>query len=216
MRKILIALEDYQEVIALQGLLMKFGWDVKAVRKAILLKDELISFSPDGIIMPAKGQQLNGVQLSEEIRSKTKADIFLIYRDKSDVENINVSCVSGLIACPIVPQDMIRTLALKSGSRKDLIFKRYEKIFGESLVEEDGVIHVKGGGKPGTAASPKSRKKDYGKWLKEVEGAKEADWSVEKLEAFKEERPEQLNPELDVDKQEFVKTLFSDNINSKK
>ncbi len=72
MRKILLLVEDFNEIVFLDTILKKLGWDVLAQQAEFGLSELLLSFSPDILVITAKGKKLDGLKVSERIKKNNK------------------------------------------------------------------------------------------------------------------------------------------------
>lgn len=203
MDKILLVLEDYAELTSLQALLMKFGWDVKGLRKAVLLKEDLRNFQPDAVIMTANGSQLNGIELSQQVRSLSSALIFLVYKQEAEIKHLEVSEFHGFFKSPIDAQTVVRTLAQRSGEKSPVIVEKFQKIFGVPFAAEQP---------KSSQAKPLTREVKYSQWLNsQMPELPPHDWPVKNAEVSGVEviREFEKNEELDSDRKEFTKKLFT-------
>lgn len=200
MRKILLVLEDYQELTTLQSLLMKFGWDVKGVRRDIFVKEEMVAFRPDIILATGFGRQVKGAKMAQAL-SKTNAGVktLLILGSAKEVLDVEPSTVSGFFVRPLDPKAVVRTLAGLSDGRLDNIMERYQKIFGEALPEA------------GAPAGAVSREEVFAKWVEGLAGLPDKPWERRKIHEIEgriaADRPSE-DPRGDEDRKEFVDKLF--------
>lgn len=199
MRKILLFIEDYQEMTSLHSLLVKFGWDVKGIQKLALLSGEILNFAPDAIIATANGSQVKGEKLASKIKGRLpKVKMFLICKDSSELAHIDVSEVSGAFLKPLDHEAVIRNLAHFSGKRKATIIERFEKIFGSAFEEQQ------------TASQGPSRQEVFDQWLMKVSQEEGGSWQPQEIKNQRKVAEEKnKNLDLDESKKEFVKKLFS-------
>ena len=180
---------------------MKFGWDIKTVKRDLLVKGALSSFAPEAVIAAGNGRQINGKKLALQLkRTAPSTKIFLIFDRASELEGLDASSIEGVFLRPLDEKIVVRSLAKLSPQRQKVILERFEKIFGESLLQE----------RSEQPAPVVSESKDYSKWLKSVEGLPQQNWQPERVgKALVDIRSSSKKQSLDSTRQDFVKKLFS-------
>lgn len=70
MPRILLILDDYNEMLYLQTLLKKLGFDVDSLTNTRNFSDSLLAFNPKFLIMTAQGKKVNGVELTKFVSKR--------------------------------------------------------------------------------------------------------------------------------------------------
>src|SRR5688572_17247096 len=68
MLRVLVAVEDYSEMLYLQTLLKKIGFDVEGVQNERSFEDTRLSLNPEIILISATGKKLKGIEFAANIR----------------------------------------------------------------------------------------------------------------------------------------------------
>lgn len=68
MLRILMVLEDYGELMFLQTVLKKMGFDVDAIQNPRSFNDSFLRMNPDVLVMTAHGKKVNGIELSKGVK----------------------------------------------------------------------------------------------------------------------------------------------------
>jgi len=114
MRKILLVIDEYRELVALENLLRRLGFDVLSVGKDILVNDALVRFAPDIVIATLKGRAVDGVKVSLRVRRQTPSPLVAFMTGSDNAANISHEqklYMDALVLLPLQPQTVIRTIA---------------------------------------------------------------------------------------------------------
>src|SRR3954467_784956 len=68
MLRVLMVLEDYGELMFLQTVLKKIGFDVDAIQNARSFSDSVLRMNPDILVMTGHGKRVKGLELSRSLR----------------------------------------------------------------------------------------------------------------------------------------------------
>jgi hypothetical protein len=131
MRKIMLVIDDYNELVSLEGFFRRLGFDVLSLGKDILAAGALLSFTPDLLLATAKGRQVDGAKLALRLKkSAPSAKIALMYPSSSkpaltsDVEMV----VDALIELPWSARSLIDITAKLLGLDAQPLLDKHEKI----------------------------------------------------------------------------------------
>ena len=97
MLRVLLVLEDYGELVFLQILLSKLGFDVGTLKNPKAMQDSLAKLNPDVVLMTARGKRVNGTELSahiKKIQGRPKIVFLLRHRFETTLEGGNSICRS--------------------------------------------------------------------------------------------------------------------------
>lgn len=111
MKKVLLLIEDYNELIYVETMLKKIGLDVIGMQKEVGLSEKLLSFSPDLIVATAFGEKIRGELLPKKIKKGSKTKLILVSKKKLP-ENANLEGlgVSAFVNSPINLADFFLSL----------------------------------------------------------------------------------------------------------
>ena len=68
MLRVLLVLEDYGELMFLQTVLKKIGFDVDSIQNPRMFADSMLSLNPDVLVMTAYGKRIRGVEMVAGIK----------------------------------------------------------------------------------------------------------------------------------------------------
>lgn len=230
MLRVLMVLEDYGELMFLQTILKKIGFDVDAIQNPRSFQDSLLTMNPDVLIMTAHGKRVNGLELASTVRKNRGIPHILLIKPagtpQTDDENIE-----GWLDSPVSAMSMLNEIAEMCGLNKDVLAEKFQKLRLQEDPEAAAarVLHLKeqeekeaelaknteSSGNFTTVApstmSPEERKQRYAKVLAD-ETPDKVGFSVKQVQEQikslrKEENPEDL-AELERQRKLFVQHLF--------
>lgn len=217
----MLILEEVKEMLFLEAFLRKFRFDVQSIKTNVAVMDKYLSFRPDLIIVTARGQKINGIDLAKKINPKHEnVKIFLSISSAQKVKPTDLKdlVVAGYIESPTNPMKCLEMIAqhlkLDLNSLKESFEKQGKA--SEKTKDSSGPTWVKGGKSTEEAIEVKSREtasKVESKYLKN----KFLDFDEPKQQKLDRERiqkemgrirKEGEEPELDEARKEFVRQLY--------
>ncbi|MGE3973955.1 MAG: hypothetical protein AB7F59_05455 [Bdellovibrionales bacterium] len=153
MARILLAIEEYKELIFLETLLKKVGFDVVGIQNDLAVYEKLMAFNPDMLVITAQGHRVNGTKTLPKLLQK-KANIpptiFINPKGKAlmpaDKKAVTV------LESPVSPHTMIELIANLLNLNEDVLLDKYEKAEYTAGSDEDIFVHEKESKSP--AAKP--------------------------------------------------------------
>jgi hypothetical protein len=141
MTRILLAVEEFNELIFLEKLLKKLGFDVLGVQNDTVIPEKLMSFNPELLIITSQGNRVNGAKVLARLKTKGNfpKTIFLNPRGRAAVTT-DKSIVAALDS-PVSPRTIIELLSSVFGLDEEVMLEKYEKSSDYVATEEKG-IHV--------------------------------------------------------------------------
>ena len=140
MLRVLIILDEYQELVYMQSLLSKVGFDVETSQSDMALSGLMMGFRPDLLITTAKGRKINGIKLVLDLRKKKPNLKFLFIRyPKQDlVKLLEDKVIEAYVDSPIDPKDLIHKLANLGGLDSSELEEKLKKITsGSNKLKDD-------------------------------------------------------------------------------
>lgn len=110
----MFVMEDYNEMVFVETVLKKIGFDCMGVQNDNSIADKVLSFSPALIIADGFGRKINGLLLCQKLkRPKGLPKIFLVMTPPENVndEDCQRLRIDGLINRPIHPVEMLEEIA---------------------------------------------------------------------------------------------------------
>jgi DNA-binding response OmpR family regulator len=225
MTRILLAIEDYNELIFFETLLKKVGFDVVGVQNDIVISEKLMSFNPELMIVTSQGTRVNGAKAMARLKSKGNLPrtIFVNPRGKKTISPDKA--VVAILDSPVSPRSLIELVASLLNLDEDLLMEKYEKARGIDL-DKEGDILVQDKGYEIEAADSivkfkervfkseeKNRKRVQGykqvaeqTKLPPYQGPKKA-LVIEQVKDFRKEEKEGLYTSIDEERIAFAKAL---------
>jgi len=147
MRKILLVIDEYQEMVALENLLRRVGFDVLSVGKDILVNDSIAGFFPDIVVATMKGRAVDGVKVSTRVRKLAPPPRVAFVASAENAANIAVEqklFTDAVIATPLQPIPVIRTIAQLANLDPNPLIGKFQKLSSGRMGDEKVEIVVDG------------------------------------------------------------------------
>jgi chemotaxis response regulator CheB len=225
MLRILMVLEDYGELMFLQTVLKKMGFDVDAIQNPRSFNDSVLRMNPDVLVMTAHGKKINGIELAKGIKRVRGIPHVILIAAIGGVKNDDQMV---WLDSPVGAMDLLNTIADVGNLDKAGLADKFSKLHLQEGVSEARILRLnenqpeedmlKGSDSPGnfdtfqsTSITPEERKKRYKKFLSEERppqigfGVKEVQEHIKSLR--KDESEEEL-AELERERKAFVEHLF--------
>lgn len=197
MLRVLLAVEDFGEMVYLQILLSKLGFDVGTVKNPKVLVDSLYKMNPEVVILTARRKRVIGVELSKQTKKilpKTKIILLAPPAIRDRLTKSELMHAEGVIETPVNPPALLDMMARLSNLDADALLDKYKKMKTQLPSA------------PTDAAFSSSR---YAPFLKLDEPPKAQSFSKQKVvDIVKEIRSEPLDQDLERERQAFVQALF--------
>jgi PleD family two-component response regulator len=225
MLRILMVLEDYGELMFLQTVLKKMGFDVDAIQNPRSFNDSVLRMNPDVLVMTAHGKKVNGIELAKGIKRVRGIPHVILIAAIGAVKNDDQMV---WLDSPVGAMDLLNTIADVGNLDKAGLADKFSKLhlqegvsearilrLDENQAEEDMLRGLDNAGNFGTiqatSITPEERKERYKKFLSEERppqigfGVKEVQEHIKSLR--KDESEEEL-AELERERKAFVEHLF--------
>ncbi|MCB9026602.1 MAG: hypothetical protein H6625_09820 [Bdellovibrionaceae bacterium] len=196
MVRILLVIDDYNEMIYLQTLLKKLGFDVDSLSNTRKFADTLLGFNPKIVIITAHGKKINGLELTSSIvRRNGLPRIFLIKNQGQVFGNGELSDekIDRILESPVNFLNLVKcicefetslnyeNISLKLSNimtsdklEKEVDEKEYN--INDFSRDENEIIHISGNSdkdkfiaKPTSSVPVDQRKENYQNFLKKME-----------------------------------------------
>ncbi|MEY4616095.1 MAG: hypothetical protein RJB66_1055 [Pseudomonadota bacterium] len=230
MLRILLAIEDVNQLNSIKLILLKLGCIIESISVELGVRDQLISFRPDVVITAGTGKKINPQNVSLRVREtgSTMSVILLLGKGlKINLQQLAENKFDAFIESPVEPMRLVSTLnqLVKKENFPDLVEKFVKLSSSSSAQEIEKNILVTGakpsegnekvsvfGGKFGTSVDPQARSRAYKELTKDIKIPAKS--SITKQEALKKVAKMQEDwdqgklDELDEEKRRFVNELF--------
>jgi PleD family two-component response regulator len=223
MLRILMVLEDYGELMFLQTVLKKMGFDVDAIQNPRSFNDSVLRMNPDVLVMTAHGKKVNGVELAKGVKRVRGIPHVILITTPGAVKNDDQAV---WLDSPVGAMDLLNTIADVGQLDKAGMADKFSKLHLQEGVSEARILRLnenqpvedmlKALDNPGnfdssTSLTAEERKERYKKFLSEERpaqigfGVKQVQEHIKSLR--KDESEEEL-AELERERKAFVEHLF--------
>lgn len=223
MRKIMLILEDYNELVFVETVLKKLGFDALGLQSESQIHDKILGFSPHLIISEGVGRKINGLTVSHKtkrVRGLPKFVLVLNPQDHIEASDLERLQIDYTFFRPLHPPVLIDGIAKVLGLDADGLQQKLKKLglFQEPAKERFQIVGNREGA-PGfetnvrnTTISPEERDLRFRKSLSELPEPEVNGLDRRKVqEQTKEFRIRENDPEIhaiDDERQAFVRALF--------
>ncbi|MGE0527586.1 MAG: hypothetical protein AB7G93_16000 [Bdellovibrionales bacterium] len=228
MLRVLMVLEDYGEMVFLQTVLKKVGFDVDAIQNPRLFNDSLLTMNPEVLVMTANGRRVRGYDLSRTLKRVRGLPHIVLIRGHGQPELTDPE-VGAWLESPVNPLDLLNAIADFCGLNKEVLAEKFSKLqMHEPSSEDTRILKMDapagetmqkspdfGGDKPGrfheSALTPAQRRERFSKFLTGPRPANHG-YSVkqvqEQVKALRQAESSQDLGELERQRKAFVEHLF--------
>lgn len=136
MNRVLLLLDDYSELMFIQIILKKLGFDVDTLQNHHILGDRILSFRPNLLILTEDSRKMS----SEFVLNQSRAQIpelksILLRKDVEGVERVSPETLR--ISRPVQPIELIKATGECCQMPTDDLIEKFKKFRGQ-LKELDG------------------------------------------------------------------------------
>jgi hypothetical protein len=135
-RRILLAIEDYNELVFCETILKKIGFDTQSYQTELAISESLISFRPDLLIMTAAGTRVNGLNYLQKLKTKYAAlPVVLVGLRKT--LNVKDKQIVALLEPPVSPRLLIEVMASLFGMDEEPMIVKFERATDSKKASKD-------------------------------------------------------------------------------
>lgn len=153
MLRVLLVLEDYGELMFLQTVLKKIGFDVDSTQNPRKFADSVLAMNPEVIVMTASGKRIKGTELIHSIkRVRGMPKVILIKANAlSTKETLDSLEVEGWLDSPVGAPDLLAKIAeLMNLNNQSLQDKLLKMRMQETAPEEARILKINAEEEAGT------------------------------------------------------------------
>ncbi len=114
MLRILLVLEDYGELMFLQTVLKKIGFDVDGIQNPRGFQEAVLRLNPEIVVMTAGGKRVNGLELKRELRRVGGIPRIVLIR-AAGASPADDGDVDGWLDSPVSANALLAEIALRCG-----------------------------------------------------------------------------------------------------
>lgn len=208
-------IDDFNELVGLETLFRRLGFDVLSLGRESLVVDAILGFPPDLVIATGRGRNVDGLHMAAKLRIGTvnpRLVVLLPSREDGDFSSdpaLLHAEVDAVIETPFDPQAALKVVARLLAIPVDPLLEKLSKIINARLFEAEElkiikhqepaspIVHVTGSGAPKTVVA-KGPAKDTAEDM--AEAARRSEREERYAKFLKEEMQDDLPPMLNADR----------------
>lgn len=135
MQRILLVLEDFNELVYLQTILKKIGFDVEGVSQAKKFDDVLLGFNPSAVVLGSKLGKVSGLELARQIKKSSGSPKIALLKPSNtqlDSSTMNENGVDFLIDAPVNVHLLLVGLSSALGIDEKPLIEKLQKLKAKS------------------------------------------------------------------------------------
>lgn len=235
MRKIILVIDDFKELLGFENFLRRLGFDVLSLGKDILINDALLRFVPDIVIANFKSRSVDGLRLAQRLKKQVPQVRMALLHPTGAPPVLPLEAsylVDAWVEMPYQPKSVIRMISQFAGIDSQALLEKYGKISSAKLLDdaEKSVFVTEGEKKdesgwdpqqtPGKSATIRSIRSDrYEQFLREhdegpADGVLPHDRAQAAMEQLKKDAlsDKDVLEKINAEKRAFVETLFTEKV----
>lgn len=149
MRKILLVIDDFNELVGLETLFRRLGFDVLSIGRESLVAETILGFPPDLAIATGRGRNVDGLNLAPKLRfGTTQPKLVVLLPNRGDEKlsedpGLLYAEVDAVIETPFEPRSALKVVSRLLGLPAEPLLEKYSKIVGARLFEPDELKIIK-------------------------------------------------------------------------
>jgi hypothetical protein len=142
MLRVLMVLEDYGELMFLQTVLKKLGFDVDSIQNPRGFSDHVLSMNPDVLVMTSLGKKVNGIDLCKSLRRVRGVPRVILLRPPNTAEDPTINADAWLES-PVPALSLLNSIADLCGLNKQVLAEKFQKLRMQEIeAEKERVLKV--------------------------------------------------------------------------
>ncbi|MGE0762021.1 MAG: hypothetical protein AB7N80_01960 [Bdellovibrionales bacterium] len=236
MLRILLVVDDYGELLFLQTLLKKLGFDVDGIQNERSFEESFLALNPDVIIATAQGKKVDGIGLAESIRKVRGIPKIVLLAGGPMLDRLQsmvVPSVDGVLESPVSASRLLGVIAQLGGLDPAVLLDKYRKLKATLSPEREADLQILQRDDEGTldmgqtlsaplsaekaatvkkTSSEEARQQRFQNTLKQIEKPKAERFERQRIQQFTKEIRADEDPEdsaeLEAERRSFVKEMF--------
>lgn len=142
-------IDDFNELVGLETLFRRLGFDVLSLGRESLVVDAILGFPPDLVIATGRGRHVNGLHLAAKLRIgpvNPRLVVLLPAREDGDFSSdpaLLKAEVDAVIETPFDPQAALKVVARLLAIPADPLLAKLSKIINARLFEPEELKIIK-------------------------------------------------------------------------
>ncbi len=214
MRRILLVIDDYREMMILQTLLKKLGFDAVAVQNDHQATEQMLVLRPEVVVADFVGSRIHALDLAKRMRRINNLPRFaVILPENIDLpdEQMQGAIIDAVVKRPFTEEIVLRMLAYLGELDVGQLLAKYHRLTDVRLAPEGNSVEPRTGSMFSSMSSAE-RAERYKIFLRnlpppESQSIPHARVHTETLSLREMEQSEDLS-DLEVERKNFVRYLF--------
>lgn len=160
MRKVMLVIDDIQQMTGLEAFLRRLGFDVLTLGKDSQVPDALLSFTPEIVIASARGRNVDGPKLSVRVKKLVTPPprVAICFSGTAPILSAaDLNKIDALLELPLAGEAGIRLLAQLANVPFEPLFEKFRKFASAKLTKDEEIVVVTGAAASTRASAPTSR-----------------------------------------------------------
>ncbi len=183
MLRVLLVIDDYSELLFLQTLLKKLGFDVDGIQSERSFEETYLTLNPEMLIATAKGKRVNGLSLVENIRRTRGYPKTLLLAPSPLLERLKVlqlPNVDMLVESPVGTMALLRKISQLGEIDEAALVEKYRKLKATLDPQSELDLHILNRDQVETYRGPDESLEENAVTLKGPNGSDEVDTPIVK------------------------------------
>lgn len=130
MQRVLLVIDDYGELLFLQTLLKKLGFDVDGIQNERSFEESFLVLNPELVIATAKGKRVNGLELAEKLRRRNGLPKMVLLASGTmfdKLREIQIENVDAILESPVATTSLLQSVARICQVDEVALLEKYRK-----------------------------------------------------------------------------------------
>lgn len=144
MRRILLVIDEFNELVGLETLFRRLGFDVLSLGRESTVQEAILGFPPDLIIATGRGRQVDGLTLASRLKFHgARPRVIVLLPQEALSGGFRSDVIDAIIETPFEPRTALKAVCRLLQLPPEPILEKYSKIVGAKLFEPEQMQIVK-------------------------------------------------------------------------
>lgn len=216
MRKVLLAIDDYEIVVTAENLFLRMGFDVLAVSRPYSLKEALFRFQPDCVFALQDSRKMPAKEVFASAKKWKKATVTFVMcqSSKHAYEMMDQTEVDVVLALPVEMDKFFKVFSDSLRIREGVLLEKFQRLQGAGISLDENEKLLRKSAQPQSKVEDVSvlgstkRTEKYQKFLQGRERTHKPSQAPPSLRTQIKKLTKQTGKPATAEHTEFVKTLF--------
>lgn len=134
-----MVIEDYGELMFLQTILKKLGFDVDSTQNPRSFSDHVLTMNPDVLVMTAYGKRVHGVELSKNLRRARGLPRTILLRNQQQIVDAQ-ALADAWLESPVAAVGLLDKIAELCGLNKQVLSEKFQKLRMQEIEDKSRIL----------------------------------------------------------------------------